>query len=774
MHTYILVHYKKFMSLINEVQKLCNRLAPHGWHELLLEHGLDIKAVDLENELLKELPKINRKIPGFQDFASEGKRGIEPRKPAYSLLFHALSSHNLINGANGKELARFPTLAEIDTVENFVYGVRPPSINDLNAIGKELSSQSNDGAMAIVVFASEYRPGPESVHRKHADVCFSRTGVARVGTAEAFYDDRRRGFLPFDENDNHAIRVLPARYSAYVAIQLAGNKEVFGPLRFNARDENDGIRKFWVPLHKLFEGPECIKGLNLNLILRVHHINEKIRRVHLELKKLTRDLDNKDIEKPPFKFTTGIAELSTDPSFGFGLLVPEVHPALVEAAVFRGKPLSFLVPPESELFESSFYIPASGGPRHAPEFVHVRHEVLADGTIRDLNESSDVVKTIRKGGYRAQHYIDFTGDGWVEVSCPELATDLPRPPIPAYSLVTAPDFYPNCDQGELYEWWLEKVPKALRERLWFQGKPYTLSDTRLAPNLELQQEGANFRSEDETVTAIVSLPSIGPVEKRPLEVPETLRHTYLPDGASGEFAPGWDVSYDHSRNVDHLAAYGLGSPFPEDSKLCAALATFWPAVAPDAGRSFYRTYPTVSPLTDEEIGQVGNLPWDGTAGPKIRKIRGMTFVEYYKNAYVDYVQNSLQKKFTLTLTGKVSTDKYKSRILAMARAYQSSGIFNTPLGDNAEKAKLEWPVLSFSEISANNAELKEAQVQSGHTLHGELYRIEIYHKGGAREHESDNKKILVEMHERITILVGSLPDVLVKRDEGAWRSINTV
>ena len=29
---------------------------------------------------------------------------------------------------------------------------------------------------------------------------------------------------------------------------------------------------------------------------------------------------------------------------------------------------------------------------------------------------------------------------------------------------------------------------------------------------------------------------------------------------------------------DHLAAYGLGSPFPEDSKLCAALSSFWPAV----------------------------------------------------------------------------------------------------------------------------------------------------------------------------------------------------
>jgi hypothetical protein len=37
-----------------------------------------------------------------------------------------------------------------------------------------------------------------------------------------------------------------------------------------------------------------------------------------------------------------------------------------------------------------------------------------------------------------------------------------------------------------------------------------------------------------------------------------------------------------------IAAYGLGSPFPEDAKLCAALNSFWPAVAPDASCEIYR------------------------------------------------------------------------------------------------------------------------------------------------------------------------------------------
>ena len=63
------------MALI-EVKSICNRLAPAGWKDLLLNHGLDITADDLKKELNKELSVIDRSIPGFEDFALEGKRGI--------------------------------------------------------------------------------------------------------------------------------------------------------------------------------------------------------------------------------------------------------------------------------------------------------------------------------------------------------------------------------------------------------------------------------------------------------------------------------------------------------------------------------------------------------------------------------------------------------------------------------------------------------------------------------------------------------------------------
>lgn len=57
------------MSLIDEVKKICNRLAPHGWRDLLLQHGIDITAEDLKSELIKELPNINRRIKGFLDIS---------------------------------------------------------------------------------------------------------------------------------------------------------------------------------------------------------------------------------------------------------------------------------------------------------------------------------------------------------------------------------------------------------------------------------------------------------------------------------------------------------------------------------------------------------------------------------------------------------------------------------------------------------------------------------------------------------------------------------
>lgn len=768
------------MALIDDVKTLCNRLAPHGWRELLRLHGLDITAADLEQELAKNLPNIRRDLKGFEDFASEARRGIEPGNPARSLLFHALASPNVVKAANGADLAEFPTLAEIEIVENYVYRVKPPSLLELRA-------RAQGAFLAIVVFALEYRPAPETVHQKHADMCFSRTGVARVGTADPLYEPRHRGFLPFVAGDNHAIRVLPAHYSAYIAMQHKGDRDAFGPMRFREGDEN---RAFWVPLHKLFSGLECIRGLDLHVTLTAHHTNEKLRRVHLELGRQGIDTGwrEPDISQPPFIFTADIADWSTNQISGTGLLVPVAHSELVKPAEYQGEPLTFKVPVSAQTLSSSLSIPAesnsAGDPtwRHAPEYVHVRHRVRQNGTEENLNDKRDVVREVRRGGYRARHYIDFTGDGWIEAICPELAVEIPRR-VPAYSLVTAPDFFPNCDQRELMDWWERSVTQSLRRSVW-RIPPLTLSDERIAPNLQLT--GADFRPEDKTVTAIVSLPLEGPVQQMPLDIPETSRHSYLPDAAAGVFAPGWDVSLGRTRTPDrteHLAAYGLGSPFPEDAKLCAALSTFWPGVAPDAARTFEPNpiWPTVSPLTEEESGQVGNLPWDGVPGPQIVHVGNRDVVEYPSFAHADYVESALHNQFSLTRTGQVDIREYRARVLSMARVYRALGIreedfFRPGIPEdqafgNIVREKAQWSVLSFRKVALPDQQLQQAQGQTNTVLQGTIYRFQIYRHGNQSQPQGNHRKRRVEIGEMVTLYVDPVR-ILLQRGAGAWEVSN--
>ena len=122
--------------LIDQVRVACKRLAGSGWHALLNHHGLDIEARDLASELAKPLSRIDRSFPGFEDFAREGMRGIEPGKPAHSLLFHAFASPQVLTfpfDAGQVPLKDFPTLAEIEAVEDYVYGAHPPSLEGLRA-----------------------------------------------------------------------------------------------------------------------------------------------------------------------------------------------------------------------------------------------------------------------------------------------------------------------------------------------------------------------------------------------------------------------------------------------------------------------------------------------------------------------------------------------------------------------------------------------------------------------------------------------------------------
>lgn len=658
------------MALIEQVKNICIRLAPAGWRNLLLHHGIDILAPDLQSELRKII-HADRTLPGFEDFALAGTRGIEPGKPAQSLLYHAFAHANVTMDARHNPLQAYPSPAELETLMNYVYGCQPPSL-------QQLKERANGGPLAVVVFAVEYRPAPDTVHKVQADLCFSRTGISRVGTRAPLYDAKSRGFLPFVEDHAHAIRVLPARYSAYIAVQRNGDSASFGPMRFNKKDAG---HDFWVPLHKLFNGNECIAGLTLDVQLQAQHKNEKLRRIHMELGEGS-GWEEPDISQPPFVITDGLGDWLPEHEFGPGLMAATARSGLVEAAHYQGAPLTFNVPKKPNLLESSLKLASD-----APEYVHIRHQVDSAGNLVNLNQRPGMLDELMEGGFTALHYLDFTADGWIGAECSALDIFLPQR-VSAYSLICAPDFYPLCNQRHLNEW-LESMPED-RQTPVFHTPPGCLCDSRHPANF--QSFPKHFTYADVGITAIVAQQGActalaGAMPK----VAHARRASHLPDAASGDFAPGWDVGVvDYETpwgNVEHLAAYRLGSPFPEDAKLCAALSSFWPAVAPDSAQSFEPNGgagPTIKPMLDKEIGKNGSTPWDGVPPPRKYAVDGHTYNAYQAFVYADYTENALAGKFSLALTGKVDSQEYQARLDAFRRVKLSLG-----------EASMDWFIDSF-------------------------------------------------------------------------------
>ena len=702
------------MALIDQVKAICDRLAPLGWRVFLkaaTAQALDIQKATpaaLRTELTKNLPSIDRALPGLEDFAGAGQQAVTAGQPSLSLLYHALACPLVTRDHLGSPFGGFATPAELDTLENFIFSLAPVTLP------KFITDNGGAGKVAVVVFSAEYRPAADTVDGRHADLTFSRTGIARIGTASARYLPESRGFWPEDEDNAHNFRVVPSKFSAWLAVKKKGAATRVSPILDNpqAAGASEANRDFWVPVHKLFAGPECVAGRNLSVSYGAKLFNLKIQRIHKFL----------STTPPPSGFPYVILDgeigaLSADATLGPGWLVPKVRASLVEPAIVNGKPVTFKVSPAKIDVFAALEPRASGS--GFPAYVHARTRVK-NGVFEDLNDQPDVVAAMKKKSYQALHYIDYTGDGWVTAEVPELA-GLSLSVLPAYALVSAPDLFPSSGQFELSEWSRSsQVPAHFRGSLW-NIPPTPLSETRLPANLQLP--GTPFKAADATITAMVGMgaptgmPAVWPVQ------PDARRSSMLPDDAAGVFAPGWDVAQDKqpgAGGADHLAAYGLGSPFPEDAKLCAALSTFWPAVAPDVFRTFVNVIGnangTIAPLTDEEIGQSGTLPWDGIAGPREIMVNGQPFIEFAAFLNADYVRQAVENRFSIRLTSLVGVEEYQARILAACRMY--SVLAN--LGD-LTVARNEWLMLSFREVTSGDAELQAAQSDAGLVLPGKVY-----------------------------------------------------
>lgn len=667
------------MALFDDVAKLIARLAPRGWAALLKNQGggldLTLPKAQLAAELRRPLMGINRAHPGFEELCAEAIAAIEPGSPARSLLYHAFASpdvHPLTAGAPAD--ADYPTLEDLDLLENYIFSLAPKKISDFQN-------------PVIVVVACQYRTRPGAPHQQHADLAFSRTGVARVGSEAARYRGAVRSFDPRPSGGDRGFAAQPARYAAYIA-----EYDMLKPTHIVYRGiPVDAELTFTLPVHKLFAGTECLlkeDGTPLTLPKLKYaefHINEKLSRLHRpgpENPGRIPPLPGFKLDQPPFVRTSNTSnDLVKLTAAGDSVLVSPVPNPLAETAkqTVNGKsePVRFKVPKATaeNRFWSSFQMIVTDADRAAPEYAHMRLEVTKTPAgqfkQRDLNTIPDPPppgqksfdKLINDGGYETAHLIDHACDGALTI---QPIAALPTLEIlPAFSLVTAVDYFPQVDQADIIAWVERTQNKAIglsnTNLIFPQGGPQPLNDGRMAqlslsrrdpsepsgavPNTQLPNPVIAGKSAfsgqekaDQTATAIVGWAAAGQSASTRADVSGA--SSWLPDAASDVFAPGWDVSNHIIGGRRNYVGYGLGSPFPEDSKLCAALNSFWPAVAPDSSRTYGRgpgstnLLPTSIPLLDSEVGyhadhprvQAGevaaSLGWDGDEGPFFQTLPG--------------------------------------------------------------------------------------------------------------------------------------------------------
>ena len=745
--------------LASQVAAACRRLAPLGWRDLMLKvtgGQLDIAASDLAAQLSKPLTAIDRNQPGFGDFNAAGTQGVTPGQPDLSLLYHAFAAPTVATSADGKTpLAGFPTLAEIAVLENYVYAAAKVDLAKIAQQARTVGGRD----LAIVVYALEYRNVSQSVGGRAAQLCFSRTGVSHLGTAEPQYDGALRAFATLDPAKPFAFRAVPQRFAAFLATRIGGAGTTFGPQDVQPGDDK---RDFWVPLHKLFDGPECLVGTNLTVTFASHLVNEKLRQFqrYMTMNGVpgTR-FTEEQLNQYPFVLRDGeIGALSNNPDFGPGVLVPRPRAHLAEVATFPGssKPITFEVPSEKDypkplsLYYSSLQILPVGADtepafmsgrapeaqRPAPEYVNIRHRYQGE-SIESLNRRPDMMRLLYDGKYPAVHYVDYAGNGWMEVRCPAIETVV-KTSKPAFIIVSPPDFFPSVSQRQLTRWWLDEIPLALQKTLWALP-PLPLSQQRMAADVTLP---AGFSINDTTMTCLVAQPGSAAGPAQTANGPNADRSVGLPDAAAGIFDPGWETSQgyvyldkgndpaagDPPAIQPYMQSIGLGTPFLEDIKLCATLGNYWPGVAPDNTRSFppekqasptlgfTYAWPTSAPLTDIETGIAPlpgtqtYMPWDGVRGPRIDK-EEVVYADIYDVDYLD-----LQGTMTAALTGRIDFTEYTARVVSMAAVYWALGIHPVESQEDSVirgilREKARWALQSFRTVEQTDRDELSAAVK---------------------------------------------------------------
>ncbi len=733
-------------------------LSKNGWTTYLQEVlgvNLTLTGDALRTELLKDLDKDAlqklKDLPGsgFDDFA--GMNMIKPGFPAFSLLYHALASPRVRSAG----IKAYPELEHIDVLENYIYALAEwQHLKDIYEV------KSNDD-LVMAVFAYEYRPAFKTPHHEYADMVYSRTGVARIGQHDINYDTINRCYTnkPKDGIPVKKVAVVPARYGLFIAKRVKSNEidlmktGVYKPGdKFN--DKNDAERTFLQPIRKVFH--HDILFNESKLTFHEAHKSEKLAKLaeHTDLK-FYRDLkptarDSKYLIVQNANITNVISSF----------LVVSQPKELIRVAKEGNKVLYFQVPamiPGEDGYSPNRYFTSYNTqdvedvellvkgkgknnyqkipnqydePRTQPLFLNITHQqdtLIAAGYHEVLKDDA-FEKRINDGLYQSPLFEDSICEGKVTaqitIEPSGVLKGLYPESLSAYSIVTAPDFFPQVDNFDLVDF--DVAPgKIVGKSNFYEGGVASLATARLTPNPKLF--AVNNLSDNQTYTAVLSqksktaMPSIQSGKFKDPALPKGyVVSGFLPDVASSVFAPGWDVTYsaDKPGSTDvYLSTEGLGSPFVEDMKLCAASNGMWPASSPDSARTYqgaldrdYRN-PTAIPLLDDELGFHKHSPagmlmnketfgWDGVQGPFMENINGKWVINFADVGRADVVQNALDGNLDMSKLRNLTSAELISRMACLRKCidHLPKANFNTHQKDARMPAFTRWWLISAEPV----------------------------------------------------------------------------
>ncbi len=720
-------------QLKQQFQTLITWMVDNGWARFFRdETGLDLsltgEALDAELQRPLDQEKLNilkTKQGGFDDFV--GNQAIARGKPSSSLLYHALASPRVRPFNNATQ---YPSLTEIDILENYIYALLP---------WDEYGVKAGDN-LYLAVFAYEYRPALKTPHRRHADLVFSRTGIARIGDCHLNYDPVNRCFTnnPTASEDptGKRIAVTPARYGLFLATAVT-NKEVYilatgrykGTERSidKADDRHDGDLLFLKPVRKVFNNDSLFN--NSPIVFTENHESDKLA-ILTKNHSLTRSSAT--------LIEDNVALTQKGSSY---LVVPRLmnesgRNVFIKPATDAGKLVAFPVDSKMPRYFTSLYneenekkvedieilsshkrqlyrIPNTYPyGRNGPMYVHLAHRLTEDQTITSVpKEANTNFETrLQTESCNVPLYEDGICDGCVQVDFSKLQLPQLQPRInpgilSAFSIVTAPDFFPYVDSLDLVDY--DVSPGANKESNFYEGGVSSLAMERVRPNPRLTLPGSAGRAFPlpadqrdlsllKTYTAVVSgeTGSATPAATgNNIQERDYQSTSYLPDACSSVFAPGWDITYCDKVDGEvvpmYLSTQGLGAPFVEDMKLCAAMNGMWVAESPDTARNIqgsvtikdsdqqnsYRN-PTAIPLLDNELGivQTNTTGWDGEQGPFLEKDGNSRWcVNFTDLGRADYVQNALDGRFDMSKLRNLNTRQLITRMECLKKCIKAIG-----------------------------------------------------------------------------------------------------